>query len=118
MPSKTAKKEPAAALPRIPEELIGQMVSGRLSAEAVRAASMASGKALIERAPGAEPSHGSPVAQDGTEGSPDVSSPSTRSCFPAPETHFPPRKKVAREDAIGCIRLVTAGSRSGGIGLP
>ena len=38
MPSKTSKKKPAAALPSIPKELIDQMVSGPMSAEAVNAA--------------------------------------------------------------------------------
>ena len=49
MPSKTSKKRPAAALPSIPKELIDQMVSGPMDAEAVNAASMAFKKALIER---------------------------------------------------------------------
>lgn len=57
MPSKTSKKKPAAALPKIPKELIDQFVSGPMSAEAVNAASMAFKKALIERALGAELSH-------------------------------------------------------------
>lgn len=57
MPSKTRNKKPAAALPSIPKELIDQMVSGPISAEAVNAASMAFKKALIERALGAELSH-------------------------------------------------------------
>ena len=54
MPSKTSKKKPAAALPKIPKELIDQFVSGPMSAEAVNAASMAFKKALIERALDAE----------------------------------------------------------------
>jgi putative transposase len=54
MPSKTSKKQPAAALPSIPKELIDQFVSGPMSAEAVNAAAMAFKKALIERALGAE----------------------------------------------------------------
>ena len=57
MPSKTSKKKPAAALPSIPKELIDQMVSGPMDAEAINAASMAFKKALIERALGAELSH-------------------------------------------------------------
>jgi transposase-like protein len=57
MPSKTSKKKPAAALPNIPKELIDQMVSGPMSAEAINATSMAFKKALIERALGAELSH-------------------------------------------------------------
>ena len=59
MPSKTKLKNAAiaaksAALPRIPNELIDQFVTGPMSAEAVNAASMAFKKALIERAMGAE----------------------------------------------------------------
>ena len=57
MPSKTSKRKPAAALPSIPKELIDQMVSGPMNAEAINAASMAFKKALIERALGAELSH-------------------------------------------------------------
>src|SRR5574343_880045 len=58
MPSKTSKKKVVAPeLPIIPKELIDQMVSGPMSAEAVNAASMAFKKALIERALGAELSH-------------------------------------------------------------
>jgi len=57
MPSKTSKKKPAAALPSIPKELIDQMVSGPMDAEAINAASIAFKKALIERALGAELSH-------------------------------------------------------------
>ena len=41
----------------IPKELIDQLVSGPMTAEAVNAASMAFKKALIERALGAELSH-------------------------------------------------------------
>lgn len=37
MPSKTNKKQPAAALPSIPKELIDQFVSGPMSAESVNA---------------------------------------------------------------------------------
>ena len=44
-------------LPSIPKELIDQMVSGPMDAEAVNAASMAFKKALIERILGAELSH-------------------------------------------------------------
>ena len=57
MPSKTSKTKPVAALPNIPKELIDQMVSGPMSAEAINATSMAFKKALIERALGAELSH-------------------------------------------------------------
>ncbi len=57
MPIKTSKKGPAAALPHIPKELIDQMVSGPMDAEAVNAAAMAFKKALIERILGAELSH-------------------------------------------------------------
>jgi putative transposase len=57
MPSTTSKKRPAAALPSIPKELIDQMVSGPMDAEAVNAASIAFKKALIERILGAELSH-------------------------------------------------------------
>lgn len=57
MPSKTSKKKPAVALPRIPKDLIDQFVSGPMTAEAVDAASVAFKKALIERALGAELSH-------------------------------------------------------------
>ena len=57
MPSKTSKKKPVAVLPSIPKELIDQVVSGPMDAEAVNAASMAFKKALIERILGAELSH-------------------------------------------------------------
>jgi transposase-like protein len=57
MPTKTSKSKTAAALPSIPKELIDQLVSGPMTAEAVNAASMAFKKALIERALGAELSH-------------------------------------------------------------
>ena len=57
MPSKTSKKKAAAELPSIPKELIDQLVTGPMTAEAVNAASMAFKKALIERALGAELSH-------------------------------------------------------------
>ena len=53
MPSNTKKSIAAAAtLPAIPKELIDQFVTGPMSAEAVNAASVASKKALIERALG------------------------------------------------------------------
>jgi len=54
MPNKTSTKKAVAALPSIPKELIDQMVSGPMDAEAINAASMAFKKALIERALGAE----------------------------------------------------------------
>jgi len=57
MPSKTSKKKAAVELPRIPKEVIDQLVSGPMTAQAVNAASMAFKKALIERALGAELSH-------------------------------------------------------------
>ena len=57
MPIKTIKKDPAAALPSIPKELIDRFVSGPMSAEAVNAAAMAFKKVLIERALSAELSH-------------------------------------------------------------
>ena len=57
MPIKTKKAVIPQALPIIPKELIDQLVSGPMSAEAVHAASIAFKKALIERALGAEPSH-------------------------------------------------------------
>ena len=57
MPSNTSKKKPAATLPSIPKELIDQMVSGPMEAEAVNAASMAFKKALIERILSAELGH-------------------------------------------------------------
>jgi len=62
MPSKTKLKNAAiaarsAALPKIPNELIDQFVSGPMTGEAVNAASMAFKKALIERAMGAELGH-------------------------------------------------------------
>ena len=46
MPSKT---KPVGALLKIPKELIDQIVSGPMDAEAVNTASMAFKKALIER---------------------------------------------------------------------
>lgn len=45
------------ALPSIPKELIDQFVKGPMTAEALQLASAALGKALIERAPGAELGH-------------------------------------------------------------
>jgi putative transposase len=62
MPSKTKMKNAAiaarsAALPKIPNELIDQFVTGPMPGEAVNAASMAFKKALIERAMGAELGH-------------------------------------------------------------
>lgn len=55
------KKKPAREAPRdlpsIPKELIDQLVSGPMSAEAIQDASMAFKKALIERALGAELGH-------------------------------------------------------------
>src|ERR1700712_2261061 len=60
--SKTKLKNAAiaarsAALPKIPNELIDQFVTGSMSGEAVNTASMAFKKALIERALGAELGH-------------------------------------------------------------
>jgi hypothetical protein len=58
MPSKTKAAIAAeTALPSIPKELIRQFVICPKSAEAVKAASMAFKKALIERALGVELSH-------------------------------------------------------------
>jgi len=62
MPSKTKMKNAAiaarsAALPKIPNELIDQFVSGPMTGEAVSAATVAFKKALIERALGAELGH-------------------------------------------------------------
>ncbi len=62
MPSRTKMKNAAiaarsAALPKIPDELIDQFVTGPMTGEAVNAASMAFKKALIERAMGAELGH-------------------------------------------------------------
>ncbi|MGF6705621.1 transposase-like protein [Pseudomonas frederiksbergensis] len=55
------KKKPASKAPRdlpsIPKELIDQFVSGPMNAEAIKYASMAFKKALIERALGAELGH-------------------------------------------------------------
>lgn len=57
MPSKTSKKAAATQLPSLPKELIDQLVTGPMTAEAVNAASMSFKKVLIERDLGAEPSH-------------------------------------------------------------
>jgi len=62
MPSRTKMKNAAiaaksAALPKIPDELIDQFVTGPMTGEAVNAASLAFKKALIERAMGAELGH-------------------------------------------------------------
>jgi hypothetical protein len=62
MPSRTKLKNAAiaarsAALPKIPDELINQFVTGPMTGEAVNAASMALKKALIKRAMGAELGH-------------------------------------------------------------
>ncbi len=62
MPSKTKLKNAAiaaksAALPKIPNELLDQFVTGPMTGEAVNAASMAFKKALIERVMGAELGH-------------------------------------------------------------
>ena len=59
MPSKTKLKNAAiaaksAALPKIPNEVIDQFITGPMTGEAVNAASLAFKKALIERAMGAE----------------------------------------------------------------
>ena len=60
--SKTKMKNAAiaaksAALPKIPKELLDQIVTGPMTGQAVNAASMAFKKALIERAMGAELGH-------------------------------------------------------------
>ena len=62
MPSKTKLKNAAiaaksAALPKIPNELLDQFVTGPMTGEAVNAGSMAFKKALIERVMGAELGH-------------------------------------------------------------
>ena len=56
----------AAVLPKIPPELLDQLVKGPMTAEAVQDASTAFKKALIERALGAEMSHhlGYPAGAD------------------------------------------------------
>jgi hypothetical protein len=60
----------AAAMPSIPKELIDQIVTGPMSAEAVNAASMAFKKALIEPRPGrrAFASPGLPARRDQARG--------------------------------------------------
>jgi transposase-like protein len=70
MPTKTSKSKTAAALPSIPKELIDQLVSGPMTAQAIHAASMAFKKALIERALGAELSYhlGYPPGAERPEG--------------------------------------------------
>jgi transposase-like protein len=62
MPSKTKLKnaaiaERSAALPKIPEELLDQLVQGPMTAESIRDATTALKKALIERALGGELTH-------------------------------------------------------------
>lgn len=62
MPSKTKLKnaaiaEKSAALPKIPEEVLEQLVQGPMTAEAIQDVTMALKKALIERALGGELSH-------------------------------------------------------------
>ncbi len=47
----------SAALPKIPKELMDQLVSGPMTGEEVNAATMAFKKALIERVMGAELGH-------------------------------------------------------------
>jgi len=62
MPSKTKLKnaaiaERSAALPKIPQELLDQLVQGPMTAESIQDVTMALKKALIERALGGELSH-------------------------------------------------------------
>lgn len=62
MPSKTKLKnaaiaERSAALPKIPPELLDQLVQGPMTAESIQDTTMALKKALIERALGGELSH-------------------------------------------------------------
>lgn len=62
MPSKTKQKnaaiaERSAALPKIPEELLDQLVQGPMTAESIQDATTALKKALIERALGGELTH-------------------------------------------------------------
>ncbi len=62
MPSKTKLKnaaiaERSAALPKIPQELLDQLVQGPMTAESIQETTMALKKALIERALGGELSH-------------------------------------------------------------
>lgn len=70
MPSRTKQKNAeiaarSAALPKIPKELMDQLVSGPMTGEEVNAATMAFKKALIERVMGAELGHhlGQPAAE-------------------------------------------------------
>lgn len=70
MPSKTKLKNAtiaarSAALPSIPKELLAQFVTGPMTGEEVKAASMAFKKALIERALEAELGHhlGYPIGE-------------------------------------------------------
>ena len=72
MPSRTKQKNAeiaarSAALPKIPKELMDQLVSGVMTAEEVNAATLAFKKALIERVMGAELGHhlGQPGAEAG-----------------------------------------------------
>ena len=69
---KTNAAAQAAALPKIPPELLDQLVKGPMTAEAVEDASRAFKKALIERALGAEMSHhlGYPAGADKPEAAP------------------------------------------------
>jgi putative transposase len=62
MPSRTKQKNAeiaarSAALPKIPKELLDQLVAGPMTGEQVNAATLAFKKALIERAIGAELGH-------------------------------------------------------------
>lgn len=62
MPSRTKQKNAeiaarSAALPKIPKELMDQLVSGPMTGEEVNAATLAFKKALIERVMGAELGH-------------------------------------------------------------
>jgi transposase-like protein len=62
MPSKTKLKNAAiaarsAALPKIPQELLDQLVQGPMTAESIQDVTSALKKALIERALGGELSH-------------------------------------------------------------
>ncbi len=62
MPSRTKQKNAeiaarSAALPKIPKELMDQIVAGSMTGEEVNAATLAFKKALIERVMGAELGH-------------------------------------------------------------
>ena len=62
MPSKTKLKnaaiaERSAALPKIPQELLDQLVQGPMTAESIQDVTSALKKALIERALSGELSH-------------------------------------------------------------